>query len=65
MTTSVPESRLINAHEERRLACLVRSHRRATVAQTVEKLNRNVFKHSALKFGVWGCIAADQSECPG
>uniref|UniRef100_A0A8P4K6M0 Transposable element Tc1 transposase n=1 Tax=Dicentrarchus labrax TaxID=13489 RepID=A0A8P4K6M0_DICLA len=54
--------RLIDAHGERRLACVVRSNRRATVAQIAEKVNagsdRKVSEHTVhrtlLRLGLRG-----------
>ncbi|ROL52482.1 hypothetical protein DPX16_6166 [Anabarilius grahami] len=60
--------RVIDARGERRLASVVRSNRRATVAQIAQEVNagsdRKVSEYTVHRNCVWGCIAADQSECP-
>ncbi|ROL48468.1 hypothetical protein DPX16_22793 [Anabarilius grahami] len=58
--------RLIDARWERRLGRVVRSNRRATVAQIAQEVgsDRKASDYTEHRSCVWGYIAADQSGCP-
>ncbi|MCI4384884.1 hypothetical protein PGIGA_G00043950 [Pangasianodon gigas] len=60
--------RLTDVCEERRLAHLVRSHRRATVVQVAEKVNAGYDRNTQCNAAccVWGCTgqSAHADPCP-